>query len=677
MIALKCKMCGGNIEITGKGYGVCDSCFTTVTLPTVNDDKRTDFFNRGNHFRQLGDFDRAYSAFEHIIADDMTDAEAHWSLTLCRYGVEYVKDPRSGEYMPTVSRMSFSPILEDPDYLKALEFSDENTQAIYRAEAAKIAKIQENYLDISRREKPYDVFICFKAEEDNGQRTQGSIIAQDIYEELTENGVRTFFSRVTLRDIAGEKYEPYIFAALNSARVMLVVTNDTQHLQARWVKNEWMRFLNMKDKDRSKTLIPVCRGVSPYDLPMELQACGQSVDASVLGYKLDLKKRIFKLLGKSEAAQEYSGGSVDVVKSTVSNLLARITNSLKAGEFKDVLTYIEQIQSMDPDNADAMYYRLLAGNKAKSLDELINIDVDWDNNPAVERALKGASAQREAELNRFLQKARCERNYNQGFRYYKNRQYREAFACFDRVGNYKDAISLKAICDQYSDKDSIAREYKEKIGDGKTYLENQYKQAYPKEYQEYKKICDRKIKMGELIGAAGIMFLMGIVLLIINLFTQPQINDLADIIGTDRGLISISISNAKAAGYDYSIWPSVWYCVVLFIGFGVAFSKAVVPLLISGGFFVITNIIAVPLPVRLHALIAIFAIILGVLFAIIFSALETNAKKRKDKYHEAHVLSFEREERGKINDYYGKVLDNSEMVTLADIFYKANEDDDS
>ena len=48
-----------------------------------------------------------------------------------------------------------------------------------------------------------------------------SVIAQDVYDALTTKGYRVFFSRITLEDKLGTEYEPYIFAALNSAKVML------------------------------------------------------------------------------------------------------------------------------------------------------------------------------------------------------------------------------------------------------------------------------------------------------------------------------------------------------------------------------------------------------------------------------------------------------------------------
>jgi hypothetical protein len=40
---------------------------------------------------------------------------------LCRYGIEYVEDPRTHERVPTCHRTQYEPILTDADYLAALE----------------------------------------------------------------------------------------------------------------------------------------------------------------------------------------------------------------------------------------------------------------------------------------------------------------------------------------------------------------------------------------------------------------------------------------------------------------------------------------------------------------------------------------------------------------------------
>lgn len=117
MAIIKCKMCGGDMKISpDSSFGTCEYCGTTMTLPKVNDEQRAAAFNRGNHFRRIGEFDKALAVYEGIVREDEKDAEAHWCCALCRFGIEYVKDPATGEYLPTCHRASFDNFLEDVDY---------------------------------------------------------------------------------------------------------------------------------------------------------------------------------------------------------------------------------------------------------------------------------------------------------------------------------------------------------------------------------------------------------------------------------------------------------------------------------------------------------------------------------------------------------------------------------
>lgn len=161
-----------------------------------------------------------------------SDAEAHWYCALCRFGIEYVEDPTTYEWLPTCHRASFDSFLEDIDYLAAVEHSDGMTRRQYRREAERIAEIQRSILATSQNEQPFDVFICYKETDENGDRTRDSAIAQDIYYQLTEQGFRVFFARITLEDKVGSQYEPYIFAGLNSAKVMIVVGTNPECAEA-------------------------------------------------------------------------------------------------------------------------------------------------------------------------------------------------------------------------------------------------------------------------------------------------------------------------------------------------------------------------------------------------------------------------------------------------------------
>lgn len=373
MAVIKCKMCGGDIELSpDKTFGVCECCGSTMTFPKLDDDQRAAAFNRGNYFRRIGEFDKALAVYERIVQEDETDAEAHWCCALCRYGIEYVEDPTTHEYLPTCHRASFDSFLEDVDYKAALQYSDGITKRQYEKDAAKIAEVQHGILATCQNEQPFDVFICYKESDENGNRTKDSTLAQEIYYQLTDQGLRVFFARITLEDKAGTEYEPYIFAALNSARVMVAVGTKPEYFSAVWVKNEWSRFLAMMKKDRSKLLLPCYRDMDPYDLP-EALAVLQSYDMSKIGFIQDLTRGISKVLDAGK--QPVSAPKETVVVQNVANTnvnaqIKRGNMALADGEWEQAKTFFNQALDMDAECAEAYLGLALAEAKAQNLDTL-------------------------------------------------------------------------------------------------------------------------------------------------------------------------------------------------------------------------------------------------------------------------------------------------------------------
>lgn len=274
MTVIKCKMCGGDLQIIeGETVAECEYCGTKQTVPKVDDEKKLTLFSRANRLRLACEFDKAASVYESIVADFPEEAEAYWGLVLCRYGIEYVDDPATGRKVPTCHRSSFDSILEDSDFEQACENADPIARRVYRDEAKTIEDIRKGIVEVSGKEPPYDIFICYKETNENGERTIDSVIAQDVYDALTEKGYRVFFSRITLEDKLGTEYEPYIFAALNSAKVMLAFGTDYEYFSAVWVKNEWSRYLQLMTKDKSKHLIPALRESTLTICPRSLLTC--------------------------------------------------------------------------------------------------------------------------------------------------------------------------------------------------------------------------------------------------------------------------------------------------------------------------------------------------------------------------------------------------------------------
>lgn len=293
----KCKICGGNLNISEKEtICTCEYCGTKQTVPRLDDQKKIDLYDRASYLRRNNEFDKASVVYEQIIAEDKRDAEAYWSLLLCKYGVEYVEDPSSLKRIPTINRSQFASIFNDPDYKEALHYASPDQKVLYEQEAKQIDEIQKGILDISSREEPYDIFICYKETDIHGRRTVDSVLAQDIYNALTKEGYKVFFSRISLEDKIGTAYEPYIFAALNSAKVMIAIGTSKENFESVWVKNEWSRYLSLIRNGENKTLVPAYRDMNPYDLPEEF-AYLQAQDMSKLGFLQDLIHGLNKIVG--------------------------------------------------------------------------------------------------------------------------------------------------------------------------------------------------------------------------------------------------------------------------------------------------------------------------------------------------------------------------------------------
>ncbi|MBR4254374.1 MAG: toll/interleukin-1 receptor domain-containing protein, partial [Lentisphaeria bacterium] len=309
MANIQCKMCGGVNEIQdGVTSGVCQYCGSLTTFPKFSDEQTEHLYSRAEHFRQKNDFDKAVSTYESILNRNSEDPEAYWGLVISRYGIEYVEDPATHERIPTCHRVQYESILADSDYQNALKYASGSDRDIYEIEANRIAEIQKGILRISAQEKPYDVFICYKETTEGGTRTKDSTLAQDIYYQLTNQGLKVFFSRITLEDKLGQQYEPYIFAALNSAKVMLVIGSKKEYFEAVWVKNEWSRFLALMKKDRSKLLIPCYRDMDAYDIPEELSMF-QSQDMSKIGLIQDILRGIMKVVNAGKQAAQSAASS--------------------------------------------------------------------------------------------------------------------------------------------------------------------------------------------------------------------------------------------------------------------------------------------------------------------------------------------------------------------------------
>ena len=370
MAIIKCKMCGGDLTVVGDSQiAVCEYCGTQQTVPKQDNEKKLTLFARANRLRFACEFDKAAGVYESIVAEFPEEAEAYWGLVLCKYGIEYVDDPSTGKKIPTCHRSSFDSVLEDANFELVMEYSDAVTRKIYREEAKTIEELRRGIIEVSSREEPYDIFICYKETDENGQRTLDSVLAQDLYDALTEKGYRVFFSRITLEDKLGQEYEPYIFAALNSARVMLAVGTDYEYYNAPWVKNEWSRYLQLIAAGQKKSLIPCYKNIDAYDMPKEFAKL-QAQDLGKVGATQDLLRGIEKLFGKNNEQKGAQSPTSIAAAPNTDALLRRGHLFLEDKDWENADTYFDKVLDLDPECAEAYLGKLLAQLRITSVNNI-------------------------------------------------------------------------------------------------------------------------------------------------------------------------------------------------------------------------------------------------------------------------------------------------------------------
>ena len=473
MATFKCKICGGALEIDStQSVATCEYCGTKQTLPKLDDERRANLYDRANHFRRNNDFDKAMGIYENILNEDNTDAEAYWSIVLCRYGIEYVEDPSTHKPVPTVNRAQFTSIFDDEDYKSAIANADGYQREIYEEEAIAINEIQKGILSISQKEEPFDVFVCYKETDASGRRTQDSVLATELYHELTREGFKVFFSRITLEDKLGVAYEPYIFAALHSAKVMVVLGTRPEHFNAVWVKNEWSRYLALIKNGAKKTLIPAYRDMDPYDLPEEFSHL-QAQDMSKLGFMQDLTRGIKKIV-ETDAPRATVKETIVATAATinVAPLLKRAFMFLEDGDFDRANEFCEQVLNQDPENAGAYLGKLMAELCVKQQADLANCAEPFDNNKNYQKTVRFADSSLSSELKGYVvaikdrnakkaEEAHKESIYLKAMDDYKSydiSRLQSAINAFTSLGGYKDSDERIRLCQAKIDQIKIKEE---------------------------------------------------------------------------------------------------------------------------------------------------------------------------------------------------------------------------
>ncbi len=503
MANYKCKMCGAPLNVSeGQTVVTCDFCQSKQTVANCNDERKENLFNRANSLRAACDFDKAILSYQTILSIFPDEPEAHWGVCLCKYGVEYVDDPSTKKKIPTIHRVSYDSILKDSDYLAALSYADVVAKEEYEEEARQIADIQKNFLSISQKEEPFDIFICYKETLANGKRSPDSVWAQEIYTELTNRGYKVFFARITLENKLGSLFEPYIFAALNSAKIMLVIGGRKEHFEAVWVRNEWSRFIDMMKTHPDRYLIPCYRDMDAYEMPEQFLSF-QGQDMSKLGFMQDLIRGIDKIMGRNEAPKAPSETRIISSDVNIPALLRRAEMLIGDGDNDKADDLLERVLDNDPENSQAYLLKLLIQVGAKDVHALAKTENPLEEYSNYKKAYEFGDEKQKNLLSSILESMKAEMEEKRLYELYKqaiankNRNlYKIAIEQFSNLSGYRDSEQQALECKKLL-QEEIERENEKIYQYGLTYKKNGSYELAAKEFEMIQDYKDAKSQMEE------------------------------------------------------------------------------------------------------------------------------------------------------------------------------------
>ena len=262
---LVCQTCGSNAVEIVDGLLCCKACKSKHTLQEKISEEEVISLNVATTDRNAYKFEDALEKYEQLLKKYPDNEAANWGALLADYGIAYVKD-YDGKFIPTCHRLNERPIDVCSYYYKLNDG--------HKAQAQEIEKLRLSIMSKANKIQPYDVFICYKATEDVFGRnvpTKEAGWAREIYTMLKHKlNLRVFFAEESLTGENSE-WEPHIYKALNTAKLMFVLTTGKQNVNAVWVKNEWKRYSRYIKEGQDKTIRVVYDIMNAYDLPKELQ----------------------------------------------------------------------------------------------------------------------------------------------------------------------------------------------------------------------------------------------------------------------------------------------------------------------------------------------------------------------------------------------------------------------
>ena len=257
---LICPKCGSEIEISeNQTLGHCIFCDSLTPLPffitsrsSFDSETYKNMLNRvnkANSFSLTYQFHRAFNLYDKLIKNyynlDIEDYYPYFGKALAQYGVCYSLNDKLENELVCLKVVQES-IYENENYLRAIELSDVNTEAVLKHTALLIDQFQKDVKKELISAKPLDVCILVDDTLDNPNSKVDLALAERIQEKLNKESITSCITTDLFHSI-NKKFVIDIHKQILLADHLVVVSSDGEHLNNSLFRHIWMSFYSLDE----------------------------------------------------------------------------------------------------------------------------------------------------------------------------------------------------------------------------------------------------------------------------------------------------------------------------------------------------------------------------------------------------------------------------------------------
>lgn len=408
-----CKNCGGKqYEVVGQNMVKCQFCGTLYVDEYASKEEEVLSVGAYEKLREL-DFDGAVDEFDKIISLYPLGFESYYGRCLAKNKIIFYNNKKGTSKKPKFFGDEIPSILQDEDFLKAVENAPDETAKTYNEQAKRIEKFSKAYHQLPDDFKFDVVALAVDFDKENPDQKILDLIAQ-----LQQENISTYF----IQNLEGKEKEEETFKALSTCKVLLVFANDKKGYNYGENKNvfdRYFHFIKLKKKAKSSFIIALDEdNVKLSDLPKDFASCKSVVDLNSSSFLQDavvlIKKEMKKTIDvvakietiklekvepiKKEVIQIESINPVELGNYHIENLELSETNkikwiflTLKNGDFGSASELIQTELLKDENNSELLFADLMCKNKIKTQEEFFSSLANFRDKEQIDKILHYAS----------------------------------------------------------------------------------------------------------------------------------------------------------------------------------------------------------------------------------------------------------------------------------------------